>query len=122
MAIRMTTMFNAALLTALCAAAIWALLWLAGPDWSVYAPASCTATRCFCELPRSGSLIVQPANSWSSLGFTFAGFLMILNARATRMGIDLSAGRGASLWANRHICRAGIGVAARDANVMGPVF
>ena len=81
MAIRMATMFNAALLTALCAAAVWVLLSLTGPDWSVYAPASCTATRCFCELPRSGSLIVQPANSWSSLGFTYAGFLMILNAR-----------------------------------------
>ncbi|MEE9434509.1 MAG: ceramidase domain-containing protein [Sphingorhabdus sp.] len=81
MTIRMATLFNAAILTALGAAAILFLLWLAGPDWSIYAPASCTATRCFCELPRSGSLIVQPANSWSSLGFTFAGFLMILNAR-----------------------------------------
>lgn len=57
------------------------LLMAFGPDWSVYAPASCTATRCFCEVPRIGALILQPANSWSSLGFVFAGFLMIVLAR-----------------------------------------
>jgi hypothetical protein len=59
-------------------AAITALLTLLGPDWSVYAPATCTTTRCFCELPRTGALIVQPANSWSSYGYAFAGFLMIM--------------------------------------------
>ena len=56
------------------------LLMAFGPDWSVYAPASCTATRCFCEMPRIGALILQPANSWSSLGFVLAGFLMIVLA------------------------------------------
>lgn len=61
--------------------AISLLLTALGPDWSVYAPATCTATRCFCEQPRIGSLIVQPANSWSSYGYAFAGFLMILLAR-----------------------------------------
>ena len=60
-----------------------ALLAALGPDWSVYAPATCTTTRCFCEMPRSGSLIVQPANSWSSYGYAFAGFLMILLARGS---------------------------------------
>ncbi|MFA6113934.1 MAG: ceramidase domain-containing protein [Sphingomonas sp.] len=60
---------------------VWLLMAL-GPDWSVYAPASCTATRCFCEMPRIGNLILQPANSWSSLGFVFVGFLMIVVARA----------------------------------------
>ena len=64
--------------TVLSMAAIWALLNLLGPDWALYAPATCTETRCFCELPRSGSLIVQPANSWSSYGYAFAGFLMIV--------------------------------------------
>lgn len=54
---------------------------LIGPDWSIYAPASCTATRCFCEMPRIGSLILQPADSWSSYGYVFGGFLMILLAR-----------------------------------------
>lgn len=57
------------------------LLYLFGPDWAVYAPATCTTTRCFCELPMAGALIVQPANSWSSYGYAFAGFLMILLAR-----------------------------------------
>ena len=58
--------------------AVWLLLSALGPDWAAYAPASCTATRCFCELPRVGALIVQPANSWSSYGYAFAGFLMII--------------------------------------------
>jgi len=65
-------------LTALSMAAIWALLTALGPDWAVYAPATCTATRCFCEFPRIGSLVLQPANSWSSYGYAFAGFLMIV--------------------------------------------
>jgi Ceramidase len=65
-------------LTALSMAAIWALLTAIGPDWAVYAPATCTATRCFCEFPRIGSLVLQPANSWSSYGYAFAGFLMIV--------------------------------------------
>ncbi len=68
-------------LTVLSMAAIWALLNLLGPDWSLYAPASCIATRCFCELPRVGSFVLQPANSWSSYGYAFVGFLMILLAQ-----------------------------------------
>ena len=65
-------------LTLISMAAIWALLSTLGPDWSVYAPATCTATRCFCEFPRVGALIVQPTNSFSSYGYAFAGFLMIV--------------------------------------------
>jgi hypothetical protein len=68
-------------LTALSMAAIWALLKMLGPDWSVFAPATCTATRCFCEFPRIGSLVLQPANSWSSYGYAFAGFLMIVQSQ-----------------------------------------
>jgi Ceramidase len=68
----------AAGLTLLSVVAIWLLLNLLGPDWAVYVPATCTATRCFCEFPRIGSLILQPANSWSSYGYAFAGFLMIV--------------------------------------------
>ena len=63
-------------------AAILALLSTLGPDWSRYGPATCTATRCFCEAPRVGALIVQPANSWSSYGYAFGGFLMIALARS----------------------------------------
>ncbi len=68
-------------LTALSMAAIWALLMALGPDWAVYAPATCTATRCFCEFPRVGSLVLQPANSWSSYGYAFVGFLMIVESQ-----------------------------------------
>jgi hypothetical protein len=73
---------SAAGLTLLSMAAITFLLTLLGPNWSVYAPATCTTTRCFCELPRNGALIVQPANSWSSYGYAFAGFLMIILSQA----------------------------------------
>lgn len=52
-----------------------------GPDWAAYAPATCTATRCFCEFPRIGALILQPADSFSSYGYVFAGLLMIVLAR-----------------------------------------
>ncbi|CAN5730732.1 hypothetical protein BH11PSE6_BH11PSE6_21020 [soil metagenome] len=72
----------ALVLTALSAAAITLILAMLGPYWSVYAPATCTATRCFCEAPRFGSLVLQPANSWSSLGYVLAGFLMIVLARS----------------------------------------
>lgn len=71
---------TALLLAALAALGIVGLLNLLGPDWGVYAPATCTATRCFCELARVGALILQPANSWSSYGYVFAGFLMIVLA------------------------------------------
>lgn len=79
--IRTRDMLTAAGLTALAALGIVLLLMLLGPDWSAYPPATCTATRCFCEMPRAGALIVQPANSWSSYGYAFAGFLMIVLAR-----------------------------------------
>ena len=68
----------AAALTALLAAITIALLNLLGPDWSRFAPATCTETRCFCEMPRAGGLLLQPANSLSSFGYVFAGLLMIL--------------------------------------------
>ena len=70
-------------LTLLSMMAVLLLLSALGPEWSIYAPATCTATRCFCELPRSGSLIVQPANSWSSYGYAFAGMLMIVLSRGS---------------------------------------
>tara|TARA_R100001244_G_scaffold6593_34_gene8424 strand:+ start:7037 stop:7831 length:795 start_codon:yes stop_codon:yes gene_type:complete len=69
-------------LTAVIAAITIALLNLIGPDWARFAPASCTETRCFCEMPRTGTLLVQPANSLSSFGYVFAGLLMILQARS----------------------------------------
>ncbi|WP_323799591.1 ceramidase domain-containing protein [Parasphingorhabdus sp.] len=69
-------------LTAVLSVITMLLLALLGPDWSGYAPASCTETRCFCEMPRAGALLLQPANSLSSFGYVFAGLLMILLARS----------------------------------------
>ncbi|MEP2987679.1 MAG: ceramidase domain-containing protein [Parasphingorhabdus sp.] len=74
-------LFAAFALTAILAVITVGMLIVFGPDWSIYVPATCTATRCFCELPRTGDLILQPANSWSSFGYTFVGLLMILLAR-----------------------------------------
>ncbi len=67
-------------LTTLSALGFLGVLSAHGPDWSAYAPATCTTTHCFCELPRIGTLIVQPANSWSSFGYVLIGFLMIVVA------------------------------------------
>lgn len=75
-------LFFALVLTAVSAAMTIILLMLFGPDWSRFAAATCTETRCFCEMPRTGSFLLQPANSFSSFGFVFAGFLMILVGRS----------------------------------------
>lgn len=71
---------GAFLLTVLTAAATLALLRVLGPDWTRYLPASCLATHCFCETPHP-ALVVQPANSWSSLGFVFTGAWIMLGGR-----------------------------------------
>lgn len=83
-------------MTVVSALAITALLLGLGPDWSVFAAASCTETRCFCELPRTGELILQPANSWSSYGYAFAGMLAIVLSRRAdwRSAFD----RDAAAW------------------------
>ena len=73
----------ALVLTLLTATITIGLLSLFGPEWARFAPANCTETRCFCEVPRTGALLLQPANAISSFGFAFAGILMILWARAT---------------------------------------
>jgi Ceramidase len=69
-----------ALLTALTALATYTLLATLGPDWTRFLPATCLAAHCFCEVPRAGELILQPANSWSSFGFVAVGFWIILVA------------------------------------------
>ncbi len=80
-------------LTVVSALAITALLRALGPDWSVYAAATCTATRCFCESPRTGEMILQPANTWSSYGYAFVGMLIIVLSRRSdwRSGFDRDA-------------------------------
>ena len=79
-AISMRSVLTALALTALSALGIVALLSALGPNWAAYAPATCTATHCFCEMPRIGALILQPADSWSSYGYAFVGLLMIVLA------------------------------------------
>ena len=69
-------------LTAMSALGVFAILSALGPNWAVYAPATCTATHCFCEMPRIGALVLQPADSWSSYGYVLAGLLMIVIARS----------------------------------------
>ncbi len=66
--------------TALAALGAYALLATFGPDWTRFAPATCLATHCFCEIPRAGQLILQPANSWSSFGFALVGSWIALTA------------------------------------------
>jgi dihydroceramidase len=70
-----------AVLTALVAALTLALLQVLGPDWTRFLPATCLASHCFCELPRTGDLLLQPANSWSSFGFVGVGLWIMLGAR-----------------------------------------
>ena len=72
--------FAAIALSLLSVFASVALLAAIGPDWTRFAPATCLATRCFCEAPRTGALILQPANSWSSFGFVIVGFWVMLVA------------------------------------------
>ena len=77
-------------LTTLAALATHALLAALGPDWSRFLPATCLATHCFCEVPRTGDLVLQPANSWSSFGFVAVGFWVMLEAgrRSPRTPFD----------------------------------
>lgn len=70
------------ILTFAAAAASLGLLASLGPDWTQFEPASCLATRCFCETPRTDALILQPSNSWSSFGFVIIGiWITLTNSR-----------------------------------------
>jgi Ceramidase len=80
----------AAALTCLSVVTIQLLLAMLGPNWAAYAPATCLSTHCFCELPRTGHLILQPANSWSSFGYAFGGFLMIVLATGRQWRSDFT--------------------------------
>ena len=87
---------GALLMTALAAPASLALLAALGPDWTRFPPASCLATHCFCELPRGGALVLQPANSWSSLAFVAVGAWIMLGAHGA--GRDDTSFRGWPAW------------------------
>ena len=62
--------------------ATYAILAALGPDWTRYLPASCQATRCFCELPRTGELMLQPSNTISVIGYLFVGSWIMVSANA----------------------------------------
>lgn len=70
-------------LTALTAAVTLAFLNLLGSDWTRFLPATCLATHCFCEFPRAGALVLQPANSWSSFGFVLVGYWILFAPRGS---------------------------------------
>mgnify|MGYP001592514409 CR=1 FL=1 len=75
---------RAAGFTLIAIAATWGLLALMEPFNADLAPATCTTTHCFCENPRIGSLFLQPSNSWSSFGYVFVGFFLMLDAHSRR--------------------------------------
>lgn len=69
----------AAALTAVWSGLGFAVVSILGPEWHWFAPATCQPT-CFCELPRTGEILLQPANSLSSLGFVAVGAWIMLDA------------------------------------------
>jgi hypothetical protein len=75
---------RAASFTLIAIAATWGLLAVMAPLNAGLAPATCSTTHCFCETPRFGSLFLQPSNSWSSFGYVFVGFLLMLDAQRRR--------------------------------------
>lgn len=75
---------SAAALTGLVIAATLTVLYIMQPLNAGLSPATCIATNCFCETARAGSLVQQPANSWSSFCYVFTGFLLMLDARRRR--------------------------------------
>jgi len=82
---------TAFMLTAFTVLATYAALLALGPDWARYLPASCTTTHCFCEFPRPGALVVQPAATWSSFAYVLVGWLMIGSAGSRGAGGTASA-------------------------------
>jgi hypothetical protein len=70
--------------TLLVIAATWGVLAIMAPLNAGLAPATCSTTHCFCENPRLGSLFLQPSNSWSSFGYVFTGFFLMLDAQRRR--------------------------------------
>ena len=85
-----------------------------GPDWAVFTPATCLGTHCFCESPRTGELLLQPANSWSSLGFVVVGGWISLRSGHDR---DSALGILPSLWLGLCVIIIGIGSLALHATL-----
>jgi Ceramidase len=103
----MLRVMGALLLTAVATAATLGLLHFIGPDWTQFSPANCLATHCFCENPRTGALLLQPANSWSSLGFVLVGAWIMLAPRDRRS--DIVVAGAPALWFGATAMVIGIG-------------
>jgi Ceramidase len=88
---------RAAGFTLIAIAATWGLLAAMAPFNVDLAPATCMTTHCFCENPRFGSLFLQPANSWSSFGYVFTGFYLMLDA-SERRGANAFPSEGAIMF------------------------
>jgi len=109
-------------LTALFALAFLAVLAALGPNWAAYAPASCTATRCFCELPRTGSLLLQPSNTWSSFGYVLVGCFLLVMPYDRDPGSALSPLSGRTLGVTSIIVGIGSGLLHATLTLWGQFF
>lgn len=69
-----------------------ALVLLGASDWTWAGstPATCKATRCFCEAARAGP-IKQPSNTWSNMGFVLVGLLILTGLVGARREDDAGA-------------------------------
>lgn len=112
----------ALVLTGLSAFGFLALLSALGPEWGAYAAASCTATRCFCELPRTGNLLLQPANTWSSFGYVLIGCLMLVMPYGGDPASALSALSARTLGVTAIIVGAGSGLLHATLTLWGQFY
>ena len=72
--------------------AFFAAMWALSRDGYPGAPDECIALGdCYCEAIGPG-VAAQPANSWSNLGFTVIGLLVLVDARRRRRGTSRIAG------------------------------
>ena len=89
------TQIRAILVAGIGTAVLGALLWwllVAVDGWAESArPATCMATRCFCEAVRAGP-VAQPANTLSSLAYVLVGLWAATAIRARRRAPVTSAG------------------------------
>ncbi len=112
----------ALLFTALSGVGFIVALSMLGPEWSRYAPATCTATRCFCEAPRVARLVVQPANTWSSFGYVFIGYLMLVIRHGRAAGSALRALPARALGITAIVVGVGSGLLHATLTLWGQFF
>jgi hypothetical protein len=57
-------------------------------NWSTWKQATCMPNQCFCEKPRN-TLLQQPSNTWSNMGFVIAGLVVIIQSSRVDIKKDL---------------------------------